>query len=119
MKVEKMKVHLDSEKGGRSFEPLSPHHFSFNSVLGWCPTCEGLGVQMGASQDLLIRDPHASVRDGAIALWPSLTEETPFVLFAEALCRHVGFSLFTPVAKLSPSTHRAILHVPGVDFISL
>jgi excinuclease ABC subunit A len=34
---------------GRSFEPLNPHHFSFNSPLGWCPTCEGLGVQKGAS----------------------------------------------------------------------
>ena len=29
---------------GRSFDELGPHHFSFNSVLGWCETCEGLGV---------------------------------------------------------------------------
>ena len=57
---------------GRSFEPLNPHHFSFNSPLGWCPTCEGLGIQHGANATLLIRDTALSLRDGAVAAWPSL-----------------------------------------------
>ena len=38
---------------GRSFEELSPHHFSFNSPLGWCPVCEGLGTQHGANPAVL------------------------------------------------------------------
>ena len=33
--------HFVCERCGRSFEPLSPHNFSFNSALGWCPACEG------------------------------------------------------------------------------
>ena len=35
--------HLACEKCGRSFDTLNPHNFSFNSSLGWCPACEGLG----------------------------------------------------------------------------
>src|SRR5690606_21547229 len=39
--------HLACQQCGRSFQPFSPHNFSFNSSLGWCPQCEGLGVQVG------------------------------------------------------------------------
>ncbi len=35
--------HLACERCGRSFEPLSPHNFSFNSSLGWCPALRGAG----------------------------------------------------------------------------
>src|SRR5262249_11742776 len=48
-KVERYSQHFACDQCGRSFEPLNPHHFSFNSPLGWCPACEGLGVQMGAN----------------------------------------------------------------------
>src|SRR5690606_10611426 len=40
---------------GRSFEPLSPHHFSFNNSLGWCGACEGLGTEVGANPAALMR----------------------------------------------------------------
>ena len=33
---------------GISFDALTPHNFSFNSQLGWCPDCEGIGTQTGA-----------------------------------------------------------------------
>ena len=49
--------HLACERCGRSFEPLTPHSFSFNSPLGWCASCEGLGVQVGANPAALLRDP--------------------------------------------------------------
>ena len=45
-----------ASKCGRSFEPLTPHNFSFNSPLGWCPACEGLGTQIGANPAALFRD---------------------------------------------------------------
>src|SRR5262249_62057616 len=89
-KVDRYSQHMVCEQCGRSFEPLNPHNFSFNSPLGWCPTCEGLGVQLGANPAMLIRDPQRSLRDGALAAWPPLTEDHPFTRFAEALARHVG-----------------------------
>jgi excinuclease ABC subunit A len=118
-RVDRFSQHFACDQCGRSFEPLNPHHFSFNSPLGWCPSCEGLGSQKGASAALLIRDAHKSLRDGALAAWPPLTAENPFLAFAEALAGHVGFSLDTPFEQLEPTHQRAILHGTGDDWIPL
>src|SRR5439155_17180921 len=109
-KVDRYSQHFACDKCGRSFEPLNPHHFSFNSPLGWCPTCEGLGFQRGANPSVLIRDARLTLRDGAIAGWPELTPEQPFTRFAEALAGHGGFALDTPYDKLSAEQQRLILH---------
>jgi len=118
-RVERYSQHFACDRCGRSFEPLNPHHFSFNSPLGWCPACEGLGVQQGASPALLIRDAHRSLRDGALAAWPDLNENPTFLRFAEALARHEGFSLDTPFEELTASQQHAILHGTGEAWIAL
>jgi excinuclease ABC subunit A len=118
-RVEKFSLHFACDRCGRSFEPLNPHHFSFNSPLGWCTACEGLGVQQGASPALLIRDATRSLRDGALAAWPDLRENKGFLRFAEALARHSGFSLDTPFEKLDPAHRRVVLHGAGDAWIPL
>jgi excinuclease ABC subunit A len=118
-KTERFSQHYACDTCGRSFEPLNPHHFSFNSPLGWCPTCEGLGVQKGSSPALLIRDPRRTLRDGAIAAWPDLTADNPFTRFAEALAAAVGFSLDEAFEKLEPAHQQAILQGTGERWISL
>ena len=57
--VDRYSQHRSCDSCGRSFEELSPHHFSFNSPIGWCPTCEGLGTQQGANPAALIPDGRA------------------------------------------------------------
>ncbi|MBE6427112.1 MAG: excinuclease ABC subunit UvrA [Planctomycetaceae bacterium] len=57
------------DRCGRSFETLAPNNFSFNTALGWCPVCEGLGVQNGSNPNLLLRDPKLTLAEGAISLW--------------------------------------------------
>src|SRR5499427_3869669 len=109
-KTERFSQHYACDTCGRSFEPLNPHHFSFNSPLGWCPTCEGLGVQKGASPALLIRDPKRFLREGALAAWPELTAENPFTRFAAALARQQGFSLDVPFETLETRHQRTIWH---------
>ncbi len=109
-RVDRYSQHFACDNCGRSFEPLNPHHFSFNSPLGWCPTCEGLGVQRGASPALLIRDAALSLRQGAIAVWPDPSGAGSFLRCAEAIARHAGFSLDTPFKDLEPAQQRAILH---------
>src|SRR5262249_42072320 len=117
--VERFSQHLACDRCGRSFEPLNPHHFSFNSPLGWCPACEGLGVQKGANPTLLIRDPHRSLREGALTEWPELTTENPFTRFAEAIARQGGFSLDTPLGELTPGQQRTLFQGTGDAWISL
>ncbi|MHB1422084.1 MAG: excinuclease ABC subunit UvrA, partial [Gemmataceae bacterium] len=118
-RVERYSQHFACDRCGRSFEPLNPHHFSFNSPLGWCPSCEGLGVQQGASPALLVRDPRLSLRDGALAAWPDLNANSSFLRFAEALARHEGFSLDAPFEELTSTQQHAILHGSGEAWIDL
>lgn len=118
-KVDRYSQHFACDKCGRSFEPLNPHHFSFNSVLGWCPSCEGLGSQKGANPAVLIRDPALTLRTGALTAWPALTPEQPFTRFAGALARHGGFSLDTPWGELDPTHQRMLLYGTGEAWISL
>ena len=56
---------LACDQCGRSFEQLTPHNFSFNSPLGWCPACEGLGTQTGANPTALLARCQAE-------LWPTV-----------------------------------------------
>ncbi|MGL6226338.1 MAG: excinuclease ABC subunit UvrA [Thermoguttaceae bacterium] len=71
-KVMKLSRHLSCEECGRSFDPLTPHNFSFNSPLGWCPHCEGLGVQSGADPLLFVHDPKLTLAEGALDLFPGV-----------------------------------------------
>ena len=101
--------HFVCDRCGRSFEPLSPHHFSFNSVLGWCPACEGLGTQTGTNPAALLRDPKLTLAQGAVALWPSV-ESHVFALMLDALSRGTGIPIDTPFEELSGRHRRLIFH---------
>ena len=118
-KVEKFSQHLACEHCNLSFEALNPHNYSFNSSLGWCPTCEGLGFQRGANANLLMGDTRLSLRQGAVTAWPALAPGSPWLPFAEALAKHAEFSLDTPFAKLESAHQRAVLHGTGDQWIAL
>ncbi|MCI0357254.1 MAG: excinuclease ABC subunit UvrA [Planctomycetaceae bacterium] len=104
--------HLACRQCGRSFEPLTPHSFSFNSPLGWCKTCEGLGVQIGANPLALLRDPKLTLAEGALELWPSLQQPIALAML-EALGRGAGIPLDVPFERLNTKQRRLILHGTG------
>ncbi|MCA9066792.1 MAG: excinuclease ABC subunit A, partial [Planctomycetaceae bacterium] len=60
-------------ESGMSYEPPSPQLFSFNSPLGMCPDCNGLGFCHGFPLHHLIVDENKSIQRGAILLLPSLS----------------------------------------------
>ena len=57
------------ELDGMTFREPDEYLFSFNSPLGACPVCGGLGKIIGISEDLVIPDKTKSIYDGAIACW--------------------------------------------------
>ena len=57
------------EMDGIEFRESDEYLFSFNSPLGACPVCGGLGKIIGVSEDLVIPDKTKSIYDGAIACW--------------------------------------------------
>src|SRR6266581_4077749 len=56
-------------ESGFTLGELTPKHFSFNSHLGACPACHGLGTQLVVDPELMISDPTKTLAEGAIAPW--------------------------------------------------
>ena len=57
------------EADGMEFVKPDEYLFSFNSPLGACPVCGGLGQIIGISEDLVVPDKSKTIYDGAIACW--------------------------------------------------
>ncbi|MBR5257116.1 MAG: excinuclease ABC subunit UvrA [Bacteroidales bacterium] len=57
------------ERDGMTFRVPDEYLFSFNSPLGACPECGGLGKIIGISEDLVVPDKTKTIYDGAIACW--------------------------------------------------
>lgn len=51
---------------GFSVPKLEPRLFSFNTPLGYCPACKGLGISRTVAIDLLIPDPTKTINEGCI-----------------------------------------------------
>ncbi len=96
---------------GCSFQPLTPHSFSFNSPLGWCPTCEGLGVQTGTDPDSLL-DSSKSLNEGGCKLWPGLDSQLSQAMLS-TLTEQLGIPVDVPVGQLTPSQRRWLLFGSG------
>ena len=110
--------HLVCGECGRSFPRLSPHHFSFNSAIGWCPQCEGLGLQTGTNPAALIRSPSATLADGASLLWPSV-EEAVSMWMLRALSRQTGVPIDVPFDEIPVSSRRILFHGCGANWIEV
>ncbi|MBM4020725.1 MAG: excinuclease ABC subunit A [Planctomycetes bacterium] len=96
---------------GRGFKPLEPRQFSFNSPLGWCPSCDGLGTRTGVDRKSLVRDDSLPLAAGALDLWPSLAgppARSPGRAMLEALCRAAGLPVDVPLAELSGLQQRVV-----------
>ena len=112
-KVERLAVHRSCDSCGRGFDELTPHHFSFNGSIGWCPSCQGLGVQQGSDPAALIPDGSKSLRAGAVAVWPDFAEAADFARVIGALTAtldidvDVSFELLEPRHRRASSTARA------------
>jgi excinuclease ABC subunit A len=93
-----------------SFAELAPAQFSFNSPLGSCPDCQGLGTRPEMDPDLIIPDPSLTVREGAVEPWASGMErgEGWTFEFVEHLSRSLGIDLDTPWKEL-PKAHREVI----------
>ncbi len=107
------------EKCGRSYDEPTPHHFSFNSRLGWCKSCEGLGIQRGASPAAIAVHPNRSILDGALAGWENARTNPAMIATLTAVAKHIGFDPETPWCALSEAHQLGILQGCGGDWIEL
>ena len=88
------------EADGIEFVKPDEYLFSFNSPLGACPVCGGLGQIIGISEDLVVPDKSKTIYDGAIACWRG----DKMGWFKDQLVRNssrYGIPIFEPYCNLS------------------
>ena len=96
---------------GFSLPHLEPRLFSFNSPLGACETCKGLGVIQQVDIDLLIPDDSLSILQGGIRYYKNIvdSENIEWQNF-KTLCDHYSIPMNIPISKLSDEHKDIVLH---------
>jgi len=94
-----------------SIEEIEPRLFSFNNPYGACPECAGLGFRKEIDEKLVVKDPNKSLREGAMTItgW-NLDNGKMSQMYFNALSKHYGFSLDTPVKDLPEHIYKILLY---------
>lgn len=95
---------------GISFPDLEPTMFSFNSPLGMCPKCNGLGVLQEFDIDLII-DPTKTVGEGAVRSWGEVNKKKNSQIYqaSRQILKQFGVDLATPWTEIPEEGRQAIL----------
>jgi excinuclease ABC subunit A len=102
---------------GKSFDPPTPKHFSFNAPAGACPVCHGLGQKMIFDETLVVPDPEKSLDDGAVQPWRRAGKRltTYYKAMIRSIAAHSGVSLETPYKNLPDDFKKVLLNGSGED----
>lgn len=91
-----------SEETGKTFDPIEPRSFSFNSPYGACPRCTGLGYTLDVATELVIPNPRLTLAEGAIQPWTRIVgNQSHYQKLLKVVSEAHGFSVDTPVKDLS------------------
>jgi excinuclease ABC subunit A len=104
-----------------SLGELSPKHFSFNSHLGACPACHGLGTQLVVDPELVIPEPERSIAAGAITPWRRGPKrmQAYYQKLQGALVKHFRVNEDVPFADLPDSFKNALYFGTGETAIEM
>jgi excinuclease ABC subunit A len=94
-----------------SFPELTPAMFSFNSPIGMCPECNGLGTKLEFDPERFY-DPDKSLHEGGVRAWGELAKKRRSGTYkaAKQIVEQFGFDLDTPWRELSEECRNAILY---------
>jgi len=99
-----------------SLPELEPRLFSFNSPVGACPSCEGLGQVTVFDPERVVAFPTLSLASGAVKGWDRRNPYTFSLL--ESVAAHYKFDVETPWENLSPEAQQVLLRGSGDEDIS-
>ena len=99
-----------------SLAELEPRLFSFNSPVGACPSCGGLGHVDVFDPERVVAFPSLSLASGAIKGWDRRNAYTFSML--ESVAAHYGFDLEDAFEDLAPEHRQVVLHGSGDEEIS-
>ncbi len=98
---------------GFTVPKIEPRLFSFNAPLGACNACDGLGVQLNVSPDLVVPDPTKSILGGAIAPWSRGGMLSQYENVMDALHKKYKIPLSKPWHTLSDKEKNIVLYGTG------
>ncbi|TXC67125.1 excinuclease ABC subunit UvrA [Piscinibacter aquaticus] len=123
LEMDSAKEHLFSSKFAcpvcsYSLPELEPRLFSFNSPVGACPSCDGLGQVTVFDAERVVAFPSLSLASGAVKGWDRRNAYTFSLL--ESVARHYQFDIDTPFEDLPKKARQVLLYGSGgedVEFI--
>ena len=93
---------------GYGIPELEPRLFSFNSPVGACADCDGLGVQRFFDPRRVVRHPHLSLAGGAVRGWDR--NNTYYFQMIRSLAGHYGFDIEKPFEELPERIRDIVLY---------
>ena len=117
--IDTYSLHRACHRCGQSYEALSPNNFSFNSMLGWCGTCEGLGTQQGTDLSALVGEPHRTLAEGVVTAWPDPRKNRLFSRLLAAVAQTMNVPVDVPFERLDARHKRIILFGTGDRWIEV
>lgn len=114
------------DEHGISIPKLTPTMFSFNSPMGACPTCTGIGVFMKIDPRLIINDEDKSLLDGCIRAsgwgvnsWFNPDAGAIAEMYYRGIAKKYGFDINTPWKDLSDEVKNVVLYGTGEEKLEL
>lgn len=104
-------MHAFSPKSGISYTSLEPHDFSFNSPLGMCPRCQGIGTINEFNLDSII-NPTLSIAQDCCSVASSY-QTVRYGNIYDNLADQYNFSVHTPWKRLSSEAKKIFLYGTG------
>ena len=98
-----------------SLQELEPRLFSFNSPMGACPRCDGLGSISFFDPKRVVAFPQLSLASGAIKGWDRRNQF--YFQMLGSLAKHAGFDLERPFSRLPERVQQLVLYGSGDDAI--
>ncbi len=98
-----------------SLAELEPRLFSFNSPVGACPTCDGLGHSEFFDPARVVAFPSLSLASGAIKGWDR--RNGYYFALIESLGKHYKFDVDAPFESLPAVVQQVVLHGSGEEEI--
>ncbi len=101
-----------------SLSELEPRLFSFNSPVGACPTCDGLGHTTVFDPDRVVAFPTLSLASGAVKGWDRRNAYTFSLL--ESVAKHYAFDIDAAFEALPQAAQHVLLHGSGdvaIEFV--
>ncbi|KFN41651.1 excinuclease ABC subunit UvrA [Arenimonas metalli] len=95
---------------------LEPRLFSFNSPMGACPTCDGLGITQFFDPARVVVHPELSLAAGAVRGWDR--RNAYYFQLIASLAKHYGFDPDTQWQELAEQVRQAVLYGSGDEIVT-